>query len=37
MGGWAAAAGGNSEVATWVAANFQAQTVGSSTVYKLSA
>jgi len=28
--------GGNSEVATWVAANFQAQTVGSSTVYKLT-
>jgi 4-amino-4-deoxy-L-arabinose transferase-like glycosyltransferase len=28
--------GGNSEVATWVAANFQAQTIGNSTVYKLS-
>lgn len=28
--------GGNSEVATWVAANFDAQTVGNSTVYKLS-
>jgi 4-amino-4-deoxy-L-arabinose transferase-like glycosyltransferase len=28
--------GGNSEVATWVAANFEAQTVGTSTVYKLS-
>lgn len=28
--------GGNSEVATWVAANFEAQTVGNSTVYKLS-
>jgi 4-amino-4-deoxy-L-arabinose transferase-like glycosyltransferase len=28
--------GGNSEVATWVAANFQAQTVGNSTVYKLT-
>ncbi|TSE14274.1 glycosyl transferase, partial [Arthrobacter sp. KBS0703] len=27
---------GNSEVATWVAANFEAQTVGNSTVYKLS-
>jgi 4-amino-4-deoxy-L-arabinose transferase-like glycosyltransferase len=27
--------GGNSEVATWVAANFEAQTVGNSTVYKL--
>jgi 4-amino-4-deoxy-L-arabinose transferase-like glycosyltransferase len=28
--------GGNSEVATWVAANFEAQTVGNSTVYKLT-
>ncbi|MEV8148718.1 glycosyltransferase family 39 protein [Arthrobacter sp. NPDC080073] len=28
--------GGNSEVASWVQANFQAQTVGSSTVYKLT-
>jgi 4-amino-4-deoxy-L-arabinose transferase-like glycosyltransferase len=28
--------GGNSEVATWVAANFQAQTIGNSTVYRLS-
>jgi 4-amino-4-deoxy-L-arabinose transferase-like glycosyltransferase len=28
--------GGNSEVATWVAANFAAQTVGNSTVYKLT-
>lgn len=28
--------GGNSEVATWVAANFDAQTVGNSTVYKLT-
>jgi 4-amino-4-deoxy-L-arabinose transferase-like glycosyltransferase len=27
---------GNSEVATWVAANFEAQTVGNSTVYKLT-
>ncbi|MCF3139618.1 glycosyltransferase family 39 protein [Paenarthrobacter sp. AR 02] len=27
--------GGNSEVAAWVAANYQAQTVGSTTVYKL--
>ena len=27
--------GGNSEVATWVAANYQAQTVGNATVYKL--
>jgi 4-amino-4-deoxy-L-arabinose transferase-like glycosyltransferase len=28
--------GGNSEVAAWVQANFQAQTVGNSTVYKLT-
>lgn len=28
--------GGNSEVAAWVAANFEAQTVGNSTVYKLT-
>jgi hypothetical protein len=28
--------GGNSEVPAWVAANFTAQTVGSSSVYKLS-
>ncbi|MBD1542202.1 glycosyltransferase family 39 protein [Arthrobacter sp. IA7] len=28
--------GGNSEVAAWVAANFHAQTVGNSTVYKLT-
>ncbi|MDP9889348.1 ArnT family glycosyltransferase [Pseudarthrobacter enclensis] len=28
--------GGNSEVAAWVQANFQAETVGSSTVYKLT-
>ncbi|MEW1821526.1 glycosyltransferase family 39 protein [Arthrobacter sp. NPDC080031] len=28
--------GGNSEVASWVQANFQAQTAGSSTVYKLT-
>jgi len=28
--------GGNPEVATWVAANFEAQTVGNSTVYKLT-
>ncbi|MCA4134431.1 glycosyltransferase family 39 protein [Arthrobacter sp. M4] len=28
--------GGNSEVAAWVAANFTAQTVGGTTVYKLS-
>ncbi|MER7274289.1 glycosyltransferase family 39 protein [Dactylosporangium sp. NPDC000244] len=27
--------GGNSEIATWVAANYTAQTVGSTTVYKL--
>jgi 4-amino-4-deoxy-L-arabinose transferase-like glycosyltransferase len=35
-GGMPGGRGGNSEVATWVAENFQAQTVGSSTVYKLS-
>ncbi|WP_433203812.1 glycosyltransferase family 39 protein [Dactylosporangium sp. CS-047395] len=28
--------GGNSEIATWVAANYTAQTVGSTTVYKLT-
>lgn len=28
---------GNSEVAAWVAANYEAQTVGTSTVYKLGA
>ncbi|MEU7867176.1 glycosyltransferase family 39 protein [Dactylosporangium sp. NPDC049140] len=28
--------GGNSDIATWVAANYTAQTVGSSTVYKLT-
>lgn len=33
MGG---APGGNSEVATWVAANYQAETAGNSTVYKLA-
>jgi len=36
LGGGAGGRGGNSEVAAWVAANFQAQTVGTSTVYKLS-
>jgi 4-amino-4-deoxy-L-arabinose transferase-like glycosyltransferase len=36
MGGMGGGRGGNSEVATWVAANFQAQTVGNSTVYKLT-
>lgn len=36
FGGGAGGRGGNSEVAAWVAAKFQAQTVGSSTVYKLS-
>ncbi|WP_120522687.1 ArnT family glycosyltransferase [Arthrobacter celericrescens] len=37
MGGFAGGGrGGSSEVATWVAANFQAETVGSSTVYKLA-
>ncbi|BCW69638.1 glycosyltransferase family 39 protein [Arthrobacter sp. NicSoilB8] len=37
MGGMGGGRGGNSEVATWVAANFQAQTVGNTTVYKLGA
>ncbi|SDL62285.1 4-amino-4-deoxy-L-arabinose transferase [Arthrobacter sp. ov407] len=37
MGGMGGGRGGNSEVATWVAANFQAQTVGNATVYKLGA
>ena len=37
MGGMGGGRGGNSEVATWVAANYQAQTVGSTTVYKLGA
>ncbi|MGO4582906.1 ArnT family glycosyltransferase [Arthrobacter sp. 2RAF6] len=35
-GGGFGGQGGNSEVASWVQANFQAQTVGSSTVYKLT-
>ncbi|MDD7836015.1 glycosyltransferase family 39 protein [Paenarthrobacter sp. AB444] len=35
MGGGMGGRGGNSEVAAWVAANYQAQTVGSTTVYKL--
>ncbi|WAH99263.1 glycosyltransferase family 39 protein [Arthrobacter sp. MMS18-M83] len=35
-GGGAGGQGGNSEVAAWVQANFQAQTVGNSTVYKLT-
>ena len=35
MGGMGGGRGGNSEVATWVAANYQAQTVGNTTVYKL--
>ncbi|QCO97005.1 glycosyltransferase family 39 protein [Arthrobacter sp. 24S4-2] len=34
-GGMGGGRGGSSEVATWVADNFQAQTVGSTTVYKL--
>ncbi|WP_284979101.1 glycosyltransferase family 39 protein [Arthrobacter sp. fls2-241-R2A-200] len=34
-GGGFGGRGGNSEVATWVAANYTAQTVGNSTVYKL--
>lgn len=37
MGGMGGGRGGNSEVATWVAANYQAQTVGNATVYKLAA
>ena len=37
MGGMGGGRGGNSEVATWVAANYQAQTVGNTTVYKLGA
>jgi hypothetical protein len=36
MGGMGGGRGGNSEVATWVAANYQAQTVGTATVYKLA-
>lgn len=35
-GGTMGGRGGNSEVAAWVQANFQAQTVGSSTVYQLT-
>ncbi|MFC8411056.1 ArnT family glycosyltransferase [Arthrobacter sp. NPDC057259] len=35
-GGMGGGRGGNSEVAAWVAANYQAQTVGSTTVYKLA-
>jgi len=35
MGGVGGGRGGNSEVAAWVAANYQAQTVGNTTVYKL--
>lgn len=35
-GGMGGGRGGNSEVATWVAANYQAQTVGNATVYKLA-
>lgn len=37
MGGMGGGRGGNSEVATWVAANYRAQTVGNATVYKLGA
>ncbi|SDL32356.1 glycosyltransferase family 39 protein [Arthrobacter sp. ok362] len=37
MGGMGGGRGGNSEVTTWVAANYQAQTVGNTTVYKLGA
>ncbi|QDG61096.1 glycosyltransferase family 39 protein [Pseudarthrobacter sp. NIBRBAC000502771] len=35
-GGGMGGRGGNSEVAAWVQANFQAQTVGNSTVYRLA-
>ncbi|WP_432972102.1 glycosyltransferase family 39 protein [Dactylosporangium sp. CA-233914] len=35
-GGRGGMGGGNSEIATWVAANHTAQTVGSTTVYKLT-
>ncbi|MBT2567699.1 glycosyltransferase family 39 protein [Arthrobacter sp. ISL-85] len=35
-GGGMSGRGGNSEVAAWVQANFQAQTVGNSTVYDLT-
>ncbi|MGG5172692.1 glycosyltransferase family 39 protein [Pseudarthrobacter sp. J1738] len=35
-GGAGGGMGGSSEVASWVAANFTAQTVGNSTVYKLT-
>ncbi|GAB2721590.1 glycosyltransferase family 39 protein [Arthrobacter bambusae] len=35
-GGGFGGQGSNSEVASWVQANFQAQTVGNSTVYKLT-
>jgi len=35
-GGRMGGRGGNSEVAAWVQANFQAQTVGNSTVYQLT-
>lgn len=37
MGGMGGGRGGNSEVATWVAANYQGQTVGNATIYKLGA
>ncbi|WP_211878879.1 glycosyltransferase family 39 protein [Pseudarthrobacter albicanus] len=36
-GGMGGGRGGSSEVAAWVAANFQAETVGGSTVYRLGA
>ena len=35
-GGGFGARGGNSAVTAWVQANFQAQTVGTSTVYQLT-
>ncbi|QYF88537.1 glycosyltransferase family 39 protein [Arthrobacter sp. PAMC25284] len=37
QGGGGGGRGGNSEVAAWVAANYEAQTVGTSTVYNLGA
>lgn len=35
-GGGRGGPGGNSEISTWVAANFTATTVGGTTVYKLN-
>lgn len=36
IGGGQGGPGGNSEIATWVAQNYTATTVGGTTVYKLS-